>query len=201
MTRLLRAFSIDRFEGIPPAGGEHPNTLDRLTELAMPTSRSSSGISSDALAILTSGRFLFRTELRPQPDDPMHRHRSSEYALASRLSYLLWLSLPDEQVDATRPAAGELRNNLPLSSSGCWPIASQAFLEDFAGRVAPHPQHSDDRDLQARHRRPSALGDEAQSDMLFERIVRNDRDLLELVTADYTFINEQLAKYYGIQKE
>ena len=87
-------------------------TLDRLTELAMTEEKFERGIGNGLLAILTSPRFLFRTELQPQPDDPKTRHELDDYALASRLSYLLWLSLPDEELTKLA-AAGTLASICP----------------------------------------------------------------------------------------
>ncbi|HEY1065674.1 MAG TPA: DUF1588 domain-containing protein, partial [Pirellulales bacterium] len=174
------------------------STLDRLTDLALSEPKFERGVGNAMLAILTSGRFLFRTELQPQPDDPTHRHPLDEYAIASRLSYLLWLSLPDQEL-TDLAAAGELRKNLPAQLKRMLADRkSSRFLEDFAGQW-----------LRTRNVLMTAIAKrdlvdpvrgemKHESDMLFEYIVKNDRDLLELVTANYTFLNEPLARYYGI---
>ena len=177
-------------------------TLERLTDLAMAESTFERGIESGLLAILTSPRFLFRTELQPQPDDPTSRHPLDDYALASRLSYLLWLSLPDEELTKLA-AAGELRPHLDEQVQRMLADPkSTRFIEDFAGQwlrtrnvlMTPISRRDDDID-------PVRAAMKRETDMLFEHIVRNDRDLLELVTADYTFLDEQLARYYGVPGE
>jgi hypothetical protein len=174
-------------------------TLVRLTNLAMAEEKFEHGIANGLLAILTSPRFLFRTELQPQPDNPTSRHPLDDYALASRLSYLLWLSLPDEKL--TKLAAeGELRDHLHEQVRRMLDDPKSArFIEDFAGQwlrtrnvlMTPISRREDEIDaVRASMKR--------ETEMLLEYIVRNDRDLVELITANYTFLDEKLAEYYGI---
>ena len=91
----------------PPSGP----TLDRLSQLALAEEQFEKGIAQAVTAILTSPRFLFRTELQPQPNDPGAVHPIDDYTLASRLSYLLWLSIPDDEL-TDLAARGKLRENL-----------------------------------------------------------------------------------------
>ncbi len=175
-------------------------TIERLTELALAADTLERGMANALAAILTSPRFLFRTELQPQPDDAGVRHELDDYELASRLSYLLWLSLPDDEL--TRLAAtGELRENLPgqvrrmLSDD-----KSERFFEDFAGQwlrtrnVLMTPISREESVIDR------VRGDmKRETEMLFEHIARGDRDLIELITADYTFLNERLAEHYEIE--
>src|SRR4051812_31347375 len=91
-------------------------------------------------AILTSPRFLFRAETQPRPDDPKSVHPLDEYSLASRLSYLLWLSLPDEEL--TRLASqGELRRQLPSQVKPC----DGTYSEIRKNRPRPLPSLSSRR--------------------------------------------------------
>jgi hypothetical protein len=173
--------------------------LDRLTELAMTEETFERGIGHGLMAILTSPRFLFRTELQPQPDDPAARHPIDDYALASRLSYLLWLSLPDEAL-MTLAAAGTLREHLDEQVARMLADPrSERFLEDFVGQwlrtrnvlMTPISRREDEIDaVRTQMKR--------ETDMLFEHLVREDRDLLELITANYTFLDQRLANFYGI---
>ncbi len=177
-----------------------PNaTLDRLTDLAMSSPQFERGVAEGLMAILTSPKFLFRAETQPQPDDPKAIHPLDEYALASRLSYLLWLSLPDEEL-RDLASRGQLREHLSdqLHRMLADP-KSERFFEDFPGQW-----------LRTRNALMATVGktDDAinpirgaikrETEMFFEDIARHDHDLLELVTADYTFVNGPLAKFYGI---
>ncbi len=173
-------------------------TLDRLAVLAMADENFERGIGHAMVAILTSPRFLFRTELQPQPDDPKSVHELDDYALASRLSYLLWLSLPDAELSELA-SQGKLRENVreQLARMLADP-KSERFLEDFAGQwlrtrnVLMTP-------ISRRDEIDSHRGDlKRETDMLFEHVVRADRDLMEIVTADYTFLNSKLAKFYDL---
>jgi mono/diheme cytochrome c family protein len=174
-------------------------TLDRLTDLALRNPEFRHGVGESLTAILTSPRFLFRAELQPRPDDPKSIHPIDEYALASRLSYLFWLSLPDEPLTQLA-AQGKLRQNLdPQIKRLLADPRSARFFEDFSGQwlrtrnVLMTPISRVD-DL-VRPLRPAM---KKETDMLFEYIARNDRDLIELITADYTFADRKLATYYGL---
>ena len=174
-------------------------TLERLANLVMQNDKFEYGVSQALSAILTSPKFLYRAELQPRPDDPKTTHLIDEYALASRLSYLIWLSLPDAEL--TRLAAqGKLRQNLRAQVDRLLadPKSSRLF-EDFPGQwlrtrnVLMTAISREDTILN-----PVRKSMKRETDMLFEDIARNDRDLLELVTADYTFVDAKLAKYYGL---
>jgi mono/diheme cytochrome c family protein len=181
-----------------PAGDA---ALDRLTDLALAGKSFEGGVAQAVTAILSSPRFYFRAELQPNPDDPAEVHPLDEYALASRLSYLLWLSLPDDELTGLA-AKGQLRKDLPrqLRRMLADPRAER-FFEDFAGQwlrtrnilLAP---------ISGRvQQRVDALRTvmKRETDLLFEHVARGDRDLIELLTADYTFLNGPLADYYGVK--
>ena len=85
-------------------------------DLALSAPEFERGVAQGLMAILTSPKFLFRAELQPQPDDPKAIHPIDEFALASRLSYLLWLSLPDDELRGLADR-GELRENLPAQAA------------------------------------------------------------------------------------
>jgi hypothetical protein len=173
--------------------------LSRLTDIAMSSDNFERGIAQAITAVLTSPRFLYRAELQPTPDDPKSVHPIDEYALASRLSYLLWLSLPDDELK-NLASAGKLRANLqPQLKRMLADKKSARFFEDFPGQwlrtrnVLMAPNSRDGAVLD-----PLRGAMKRETDMLFEHICRNDRDLMELITADYTFVNEKLANFYGI---
>jgi len=173
-------------------------TLDRLQTIALRNAQFEKGIAQAISAILTSPKFLFRSETQPRPDDPRSVHPLDEYALASRLSYLLWLSLPDEELTQLA-RTGALRKNLRAQVTRMLADPKSArFFEDYPGqwlRTRNVLMTSISRDGKLNPVRASM---KKETEMLFEHIARNDRDLIELITADYTFLDSKLADYYGI---
>ena len=176
------------------------STIDRLTAIVMRNEQFERGVRDALSAILTSPRFLFRAELQPQPNDPKAIHPLDEFALASRLSYLLWLSLPDDELRELA-ASGKLRANLePQVRRMLADPKSARFFEDFPGQwlrtrnvlMTPITR----RDDEINHLRGAM---KRETEMFFEHIARNDRDLIELVTADYTFVDRPLAQFYGLK--
>ena len=182
-------------------------SLERLTTLAMETSALpgksfEAGVGHAIQAILVSPRFLFRAESQPRPDDPQEVHPVDEYALASRLSYFLWSSIPDDELLA-QATAGTLRKN--LRSEVARMLAddkADRFFEDFVGQWL---QTRDVEGIQIEtNRRFKALTLEVrrslrqETERLVAHIVREDRDVMEVLTADYTFLNGPLARFYGI---
>ncbi|MCW5559552.1 MAG: DUF1592 domain-containing protein, partial [Verrucomicrobiae bacterium] len=172
--------------------------VERLTDLAMSGDSFESGVGLGLMAILTSPQFIFRTEMQPLPDDPKSVHPLDEYALASRLSYLLWLSLPDAELTGLADR-GELRRQLPgqvrrmLADS-----KSERFFEDFPGQWLRTRNVLMTPIIQDGELNPVRGAMKRETEMLFEHLAREDRDLLELLTADYTFVDAGLAKFYGL---
>ena len=173
-------------------------TLDGLTALALRNNHFERGIAQSLTAILTSPKFFFRAETQPQPDDPKSVHPLDEFALASRLSYLLWLSIPDDEL-MQLARDGILRTNLRAQVKRMLADKkSERFFEDFPGqwlRTRNVLMTSIARDDVLN---PVRGAMKRETEMLFEHIVRNDRDLIELITADYSFMNKALAEYYGL---
>ncbi|MCG8451119.1 MAG: DUF1592 domain-containing protein, partial [Pirellulales bacterium] len=157
-------------------------------------------VSRAVVAILVSPHFLYRAEYQPQPDDPSEVHLLDEYALASRLSYFLWSSIPDRVLHELAEQ-GRLRTELPAQVKRM--IAdpkSGRFARSFVG------QWLRTREVEGVHKtkklrevvnklRPTMR---RETEMFFAHVMRTDRDAIELVTADYTFVDERLAEYYGI---
>jgi hypothetical protein len=191
-------------------------TLDRLAKIAATTSAQPGatferGIGQALTAILASPRFLFRAEVQPEPNNPGKVVPIDEFALASRLSYFLWSSLPDATLfDLAR--RGQLRANLDAQIDRMLADErAQRFVENFVG------QWLQTRDVETVNIDPRrALGirnsDEArrifnsrlrrnmreETEMLFTHLLAENRPATELLTADYTFLNESLAKFYNI---
>lgn len=173
-------------------------TLEGLLAIAESEELFEQGIAHALTAVLTSPKFLFRTETQPRPDDPKAVHALDEYALAARLSYLLWLSLPDDEL-ARLAQEGALRKNLREQVKRMLADKrSERFFEDFAGQWLRTRNVLMTAISRADALDPVRGAMKRETEMLFEHIARTDRDLIELITADYTFLNKRLAEFYGI---
>ena len=159
------------------------------------------GVKLALVAVLVSPNFLFRNEIQPNPNDPTAVHRINEHALASRLSYFLWSSMPDGEL-FRHARAGTLRKNWDAQVRRMLADPkSQALTENFAGQwlqlrdlalVNPDRSRFGEFDDQLRQ----AMREETE--LFFEDVVKNDRSILEFLRANYTFLNERLASHYGI---
>jgi hypothetical protein len=160
--------------------------------------------------VLASPKFLFRVEetvpgRADQPFAPL-----DDYALASRLSYFLWSSMPDKEL-FDLAERGELHQNLPQQLERLLrsPRAG-ALIKNFAGQWL---QSRDVEGISLNERavlrregirrrleldRPLRLAMQRETEMYFGHVIREDRGILELIESDYTFLDENLAGYYGI---
>lgn len=152
--------------------------------------------------ILTSPQFLFRAE-RPQTADEIAQ--LSDWELASRLSYFLWSSLPDDELRRAAKA-GELKNPQQLTIQARRMLRdpkSRRLASEFFGqwfgfyRFDRYNGIDPKRFPEFTNSLKTAMHDEAVS--FFEHIIRNERPVNEILFADYTFINRELAEHYGIR--
>jgi len=162
-----------------------------------------SGLGAALQAILVSPEFLFRIERDPENVAPGKAYRVSDVELASRLSFFLWSSIPDDEL-LDLAEQGKLQDTAMLERQVRRMLAdarSKALVENFAGQwlylrnlrqVSPDQRVFPDFDEELRQ----AFQQETQ--LLFESMLREDRSALELLQADYTFVNERLARHYGI---
>jgi hypothetical protein len=146
---------------------------------------------------------VFRTEALPQDAAPGQTYRIADLDLASRLSFFLWSSIPDEELlshaingDLSEPRVleSQLRRMLQDEKFG-------EFVRNFSGQwltlrnlpgIVPDPGLFPDFDDNLRQ----ALGRETE--LLFDAVVRENRSLVDMLDADFTFLNERLARHYGI---
>jgi hypothetical protein len=159
------------------------------------------GIQIGVQAVLVSPNFLFRVEQEPGPKDPNGIRTLNEYELATRLSYFLWSTLPDTEL-FTLAHQGKLRQNLDAQVRRMLKDPkSDALVQNFAGQwlqlraldiTSPDPKQFPtwNKDLREAMRK--------ETELFFSYIVREDRSILEFIDSDYTFVNEVLAKHYGI---
>jgi Protein of unknown function (DUF1592)/Protein of unknown function (DUF1588)/Protein of unknown function (DUF1587)/Protein of unknown function (DUF1585)/Protein of unknown function (DUF1595)/Planctomycete cytochrome C len=159
-----------------------------------------SGIQRALATMLVNPRFLFRFEQEPEHAAPGDVYRISDFDLASRLSFFLWSSIPDGELlslaaenrlsdpDVLRHQVGRMLGD----------PRSQALIDNFAGQwlylraladVEPEAP-AWDGNLRSAFRQ--------ETELLFRTIMTEDRPILDLIDADYTFVDERLARHYGI---
>jgi hypothetical protein len=213
---ILRNFSTRAFRR--PVDEE---TVRRLSELALqsmalPDGTFEKGINRAMVAVLASPRFLFRMEETLPEDNPAAHPLLDEYALASRLSYFLWSTMPDEMLYQLA-AMGELRKNLPAQIDRMIrDERSGALVKNFAGQwlqsrdvdnVSINGAAVLERDLikvdlpegeffSFLSSLRSAMRSEVE--MLFQKLLKNDGSVISLLENDGTFLNEELANHYGV---
>ena len=160
------------------------------------------GIQLAIKRLLVSPEFLFRVELEPENAGP-EPYTIGDYALASRLSFFLWSSIPDEELLGLAEA-GRLGEPSVLDAQVRRMLAdprAAAFVEKFAGQwlflrnlEATIPVQSVFPDFDDTLRQ----GLRRETELFFASIVSEDRSILDLLSADYTFVNERVARHYGI---
>jgi hypothetical protein len=251
---LLRGFATKAFRR--PVEEE---TLDRLVALAESVYTQKgrtfeAGIAQAMTGVLASPRFLFREE-GVEPGAANSYPFVDEYALASRLSYFLWSTMPDDELfrlasehklrenlhaQVRRMLADSRSSEFVRHFTGQWLAARDIESVEINARAVVSRDEPPDTRAQAQRerfrelvRKPAESLTEAEkkelaqlrttafgsfrrfaqfdltsdlrramrqeTEMLFEHIVRNDRSLLELLDSDYTFLNERLARHYGIE--
>ena len=158
------------------------------------------GIQYALARVLVDPQFIYRFERVPAGTKAGTAYRLSDLELASRLSFFLWSSLPDEEL-LDVAASGKLRNPQVLEQQTRRMLAdarSRSLVANLSGQwlmlreldsVAPGTKEFDGN-LRYAFRR--------ETELLFETIAREDRSILDLVDADYTFVDERLARHYGI---
>lgn len=188
--RPARADEVERLVKLVQMARKQGDTFERGVQLALQ-------------AVLVSPNFLFRGELQPEPNNPKAVHPINEYALASRLSYFLWSTMPDAELFALAEK-GKLRKSLDAQVKRMLKDPkSRALVENFGGqwlqlrnlRIASpdaktFPSYDDELRAAMQH----------ETEAFFEHIVREDRPVLDFLNANYTFANERLAKHYGLKE-
>jgi Protein of unknown function (DUF1592)/Protein of unknown function (DUF1588)/Protein of unknown function (DUF1585)/Protein of unknown function (DUF1587)/Protein of unknown function (DUF1595)/Cytochrome C oxidase, cbb3-type, subunit III len=161
------------------------------------------GIQAALQLILASPRFVFRVERDPPGVPRGGVYRISSLELASRLSFFLWSSIPDDELLAVA-SQGKLEDEADLEQQVRRMVAdpkSDALVRNFAGQwlqlrnlktFLPNSDEFPDFDDNLRQ------AFQRETELFFESIIREDRSVLDLMTADYTFVNERLARHYGI---
>jgi mono/diheme cytochrome c family protein len=178
---------VDRYCRLVEAAEKEGETWERGVKLAL-------------TAVLVSPHFLFRVEIDPEPTNPA-AHFIGEYELASRLSYFLWATMPDKEL-LDLAAAGKLRAGLDAQVKRMLADPKAASLvECFAQQwlqlrrlrgFTPDPKVAPEFNEDLR----SAM--QTETELFFAAVMREDRSVLEFLDSDWTYVNERLAKHYGM---
>jgi mono/diheme cytochrome c family protein len=186
-----------------PASPSELARLDAFYKAGRAEGGFDAGIERALRAILASSKFVFRIEREPKNAAPGAPYQLSDLDLASRLSFFLWSSIPDDEL-LDVAVRDQLKNPTVLERQVRRMLAderSSALVENFAGQwlqlrnlrssVPDQNEFPDfDDNLRQAFRR--------EVELLFESIVHEDRNPTDLLTADYTFLNERLANHYGM---
>ncbi|MEQ9409379.1 MAG: DUF1592 domain-containing protein [Fuerstiella sp.] len=160
------------------------------------------GISLAVQAILVAPDFLFRPEQDPAPGQS--ERLLNDFELASRLSYFLWSSMPDEQL-LQLAEAGQLNDSEVLRQQVHRMLKdekAEALVQNFAAQwlnlrnlddVQPNPDVFGKFDKDLKHDMRT------ETELLFKTVMQEDRSVEDLLSADFTFVNERLAAHYGLE--
>jgi hypothetical protein len=186
-----------------PAGASELAPILDFYEAGRAQGTFEAGIQRGLQRILASPRFVFRSERDPETMAPGTLHPVSDIELASRLSFFLWSSMPDEELlraaergTLSRPAVLEQQVRRMLADQ-----RSAALVSNFAGQwlhlrnvrsILPNSDEFPDFDDNLRQ------GFRRETELLVESVLREDRSVLDLLRADFTYVNERLARHYGI---
>lgn len=203
LRKPLEFFRAGRDEFLATATSSSSLNSPLQTSHSLASASVEAGIENALSAILVSPQFLFRLETDPAGLAPGTAYRVSEFELASRLSFFLWGSLPD---DALLDAAerGELRQPGKLDAHVRRLLAddrAKNLVNNFAAQwlhlrglaaITPDARRFIDFDENLRQSM------RRETEVFFEHIIRADRPITELLSADYTFLDERLARHYGV---
>lgn len=188
--RAVKTDEVDRLVGLVRQAEAQGDSFDKGIQLALQ-------------AILVSPHFLFRIELDSQPRNEQAIHAVNDFELASRLSYFLWSSMPDHEL-FEQARQGKLHEEPILESQVRRMLKdgkAHSLVENFAGQwlelrslknVSPDPGLFPGFDEALR----AAMLKE--SELFFGAVAKEDRSILDFLDADFTFLNERLARHYGI---
>ena len=158
------------------------------------------GIEQALARILVDPRFVFRFEDEPAGLRPGTPYRISDLELASRLSFFLWSSIPDDELLAAatqgklhQPAVLEAQTLRMLHDS-----KSESLATDFGGQWLYLRELKSARPEAREFNDNLRQGFRRETELLLDSIVREDRNVVDLLNADYTYVDETLARHYGI---
>ena len=200
-TRILSTLARRAYRR--PVTGDDVDRLLTFYEQGAARDGFDGGIELALRRLLVSPEFLFRVERDPSDAAPGGIYALTDLELASRLSFFLWSSIPDDEL-LDVAIRGELRDTAALEAQTRRMLAdprATALVTNFAGQwlslrnaAAVQP----DEDLFPDFGEGLRQGFRRETELLFEHILRENRSVVELLSANYTFVNERLARHYDI---
>jgi hypothetical protein len=201
--KVLRRFATRAYRR--PATTAEVDRLCKYVERSLAEGESfEKGIQTALQAVLLSPHFLFRVEIDNDPADAKKSRLLNDYELATRLSYFLWSSMPDDTLFALA-SEGRLKQPAVLNAQMVRMLKdpkSRGLAENFASQwltlrnisnVNPNPnQFPEFNDNLRRAMR-------TETELFFDAVVREDRSILDFIDGNFSFVNEDLAKLYGLQ--
>ena len=183
--RPVQPEEVERILGIFRLAHDRGESFERATQVALTT-------------VLASPQFLFLVE----PEETREDRPLTEYELASRLSYFLWSSMPDDELSRAA-REGTLRANLRRQVVRMLEDPrSDRFVENFVGQwlqIRKLGGVTPDANLYPGFDDALRTAMRGETERYFAHVLREDRSVLELLDSDYTFLNEALARHYGIE--
>ena len=162
------------------------------------------GIRAALTRILVGPEFLFRLEREPATNQAGAAYRVSDLELASRLSFFLWSSIPDDELLEVAES-GNLQDPVMLERQVRRMLADPRFASAFTSNFAAQWLHlrnlgasEPDQELFPQFDENLREAFRQETELLVESMLREDQSVLRLLDADYTFLNERLARHYGI---
>jgi hypothetical protein len=186
-----------------PATSEDLEGLMNFYDKGRKTGNFETGVRTALQAILASPKFVFRFEQQPSTVKPGQTYRVGDLELASRLSYFLWNTIPDDEL-LNVAKKGTLHDPLVLEKQVKRLIAdprSESLSTKFASQWLHLPDLetiNPDAFYYPQYDHTLGMAMRRETELFFDSVVREDRNVMDLLTANYTFVNERLAKHYGI---
>ncbi|MBI4475183.1 MAG: DUF1592 domain-containing protein [Acidobacteria bacterium] len=186
-----------------PASEEDLESLMEMYKLGRSEGDFEVGVRTALQAILAKPEFVFRFENVPAGVRPGESYRISDLELASRLSYFVWSTSPDDEL-VSIASQGKLKDPAILEKQVRRMLAdprAETLSTNFAAqwlRLAALEEIHPEPTIFPNYTRNLAVAMRREVELLFDTIVREDRNLQDLLTADFTYVDEVLAKHYGI---
>jgi cytochrome c5 len=200
-TEIIKRLAMQAYRGVVP--GDDLADLLRFYDDGRKQADFESGVRLAIQAMLANPRFVFRLEQAPATVRPGETYRITDLDLASRLSFFLWGTLPDAEL-VRAASTGMLKTQAGLDAEVRRMLAdprAEALATRFGAqwlRLQDIKKNRPDPLLYPQWDDTLADAFRRETELFVDSLVREDRSVLDLLAADYTFVNERLAKHYGI---
>jgi hypothetical protein len=198
--KILNTLAIRAYRRPVPAMGPEMETLLGFYRTGREAGTFDSGIQRAIARVLVDPNFLFRFEREPSQTAPGAPFRLTDLELATRLSFFLWSSIPDDELRELA-IKGQLKNSAVLEQQVRRLLAdprADALVANFAGQWLflreLRNARPDSADFDENLRRSF----QQETELLFRTVMREDRPIIDLLNADFTFVDERLARHYGM---